>query len=265
MNCLILGNEGYLGSFLHENLKDVKIDTLRVDENVYDNGKKYDYVINCIAIADLEYCENNKEQSDYVNRDLINDIVKYYPESKIIHFSSYYVYDQSGFCSETSQTTRKYNYCRQKLESEEILGDKHVSFRLGKLFGHENLNKNERDRLTEHVIKSDKLSPDNVLFNPTSLKQVLRVVEHELKNNDLNGVYNLSNNGFSTHYEYSCYINEKLGGKKTVELSPTTKRIFHNYDSCLMSNHKLNKVINLVDWKEDMDSYLEIIKEKYKL
>ena len=262
MNLLILGHEGYLGSYLYENIKNkYNVDTLKVDSDVYYNGKKYDYVINCAAISDLEYCEENKEESDYVNRDIINDIIKYYSESKIIHFSSYYVYDDEGFCNENSKTTRKYNYCRQKLESEEIVTKNNsVSFRLGKLFGHEYLNKNERDRLPEHIIKNDNLRLDDVKFNPTRLNQVLRVVEYELKNNNLFGIYNLSNNGYSTHYEFACYINEILGNKKHIEISSKTKRIFHNYDKCLMDCSKLDKIIKLVDWRKDMDEYLENLK-----
>ena len=260
MDILLLGHDGYLGSYLYENLKNVNIDTLKVDMDVYYNGKKYDYVINCVAIADLEYCEQHKEESDYVNRDVINDILKYYPDSKIIHFSSYYVYDDEGFCNENSNTTRKYNYCRQKLESEELLGDKHVSFRLGKLFGHKNLNKNKRDRLPEYIIKNNKFKLDENKFNPTSITQILKVVEYELKNNNLYGIYNLSNNGYSTHYEYGCYINNKLGNKKHIEISSKTKRIFHNYDKCLMDCSKLDKIIKLVDWRKDMDEYLENLK-----
>lgn len=257
---LILGHSGYLGEYLHENLKNVNIDTLKVDANVYDNRNKYDYVINCAAISDLEYCEKHKEESDYVNRDLVNNIVKYYPDSKVIHFSSYYVYDDEGFCNENSNTTRKYNYCRQKLESEDIVTKNNgVSFRLGKLFGHKNLNKNKRDRLPEHIIKNNKFKLDETKFNPTSINQVLKVVEYELKNNNLYGIYNLSNNGYSTHYDFGCYINSRTGNKKHIEISPKTKRIFHNYDRCLMDCSKLNKVIKLVDWKEDMDEYLKKI------
>ena len=96
MKVLLLGHRGYLGSYLNQHLD---VDVLETRE-LYDNGAEYDYVINCIGIAVLEYCEEHKRESDYANRDVILDIKKYYHQSKIINFSSYYVYNQIGLCTE---------------------------------------------------------------------------------------------------------------------------------------------------------------------
>ena len=45
MKILLLGHNGYLGSYLHEHISS---DVL-TDRGVYDNGQKYDYIINCIG------------------------------------------------------------------------------------------------------------------------------------------------------------------------------------------------------------------------
>ena len=57
MKVLLLGHNGYLGTHLLEN---IDVDILQ-ERNVYNNGKKYDYVINCIGKPNLEYCEKNPD------------------------------------------------------------------------------------------------------------------------------------------------------------------------------------------------------------
>jgi len=85
MKILLLGHKGYLGSFLAKNLK---VDILDMpSRKLFSNGKRYDYVINCIGKPDLEYCETHIKETDYSNWLIIKDIKQFYPESKIINFS----------------------------------------------------------------------------------------------------------------------------------------------------------------------------------
>lgn len=249
MNVLLLGEKGYLGSYLYEKLK---VDTLETRE-LYNNGKTYDYVINCIGKPNLEYCEIHKEETDYSNRDVIKDIKKLYPTSKIINFSSYYVYNDEGMCNEESKVTHKYNYTRQKLEGEQLVNNG-VSFRVGKLFGHPS---NNQQKLTEYILNNDNLTLDNVYFNPTSLNQVFQVVKWELENNKLNGIFNLSNNDITTHYEYGVFINNILQTNKNIVQIDKLERQFDNYGKFLMSCDKLKQFVPLTSWKEDMIAYLK--------
>jgi len=249
MKVLLLGEKGYLGSYLYNNLK---VDTLATRE-LYNNGKIYDYIINCIGKPNLEYCELHKIETDYSNRDIISDIKKYYPNSKIINFSSYYVYDDNQICTEESKVTYKYNYTRQKLEGEKLI-DNGVSFRIGKLFGHQS---NSQQKLTDYILNNNNISLDNVYFNPTSLNQVLQVIEWELKNNKLNGIFNLSNDGITTHYEYGLFINNILNTNKNIIQIDKIKRQFDNYGKFLMSCNKLKQYLSLTPWKEDMIKYLK--------
>lgn len=252
MKILLLGHKGYLGSFL---LKNLDVDILN-NKNVYDNGINYDYIINCIGKPDLEYCENNIESTNYSNAYLINDIVKFYPNSKVINFSSYYVYNDIGFCDENSNVTKKYNYCRQKLESE-LLNKNGVTFRVGKLFGHGDLDK--QNKLTEFIIKNDKLILDTVLFNPTDVTQVLNVVKHELYHKNLNGIYNLSNDGYTSHLDYGKFINKLIGSNKTIIESKDGVRKFDNYGKFLMSCEKIKKHIELEHWELALKKYIKTL------
>lgn len=250
MNVLLLGEKGYLGSYLYDKLK---VDTLNTRE-IYSNNKVYDYVINCIGKPNLEYCEIQKEETDYSNRDVIADIKKYYPNTKIINFSSYYVYDDEGFCNENSKVTYKYNYTRQKLEGEKLINNG-ISFRVGKLFGHPLINKQQK--LTEFILNNQDLLLDDVYFNPTSLNQVLKVIEWELKNNKLYGIFNLSNDDIATHYDYGIFIDSILQTNKNITQINKLERQFDNYGKFLMSCNKIKQFIPLTSWKTDMIKYLE--------
>ena len=249
---LLLGHQGYLGSYLLNNLN---VDILST-RNIYNNYKNYQYVINCIASTNIEYCEHNVEATNYSNRDVILDIKKYYPDSKIINFSSYYVYDDDNLCTEESRVTYEYNYSRQKLEAEQ-LNNLGITFRLGKLFGHPDLHK--QYKLTEYILSNQNLVLDNISFNPTSLTQVLKVIKHELKYQNLNGIYNLSNKDISTHYEYGVFINNILNSNKIINKVDKIHKQFSNYGKFVMSCEKIEKKVTLSSWKDDMIEYLNSI------
>jgi len=249
---LIIGDRGYLGSYLAKNIQSsiAKFE----DRKLISDNVEYDYVINCIGKANLEYCESFPESTYYSNCGIMADINRYYPNSKIVNFSSYYVYDNLGLCDENSNVTTEYQYTKQNLECENSVLNG-VSFRLGKLFGGDLKSQN---KLTEHIINSSELFLDDVMFNPTSLKQVLDVIEYELTNKSLYGVYNLANKGITTHYEYGVFIDELLGSKKEITKIEKLAR-FKNYGNFTMSCEKLNRSVSLTDWKIEMNSYLNTL------
>lgn len=248
MKILLLGHNGYLGSYLYQH---ISVDILS-EQNVYDNGVKYDYVINCIGKPDVDYCENHIFETNYSNWLVVKDIIKYYPEAKLINFSSYYVYDQEGLCEESANTTDKYAYMRQKLNAEKIIKNG-VTFRLGKLFGNKNQSQN---KLVDYILNNDQLILDSVLFNPTSVDQVLKVIKYELDNNCLNGLFNLSNLGSASSYELGIFVNTLLGTNKTITQIEKINRAFHNYGKFLMDVSKLNAIYPLNHWKEDFKNYI---------
>ena len=248
MNIFLLGSRGYLGSYLQKHLNaDTKIQ----------EGKAYDYFLNCAGKPVLEYCEEHPEESYVSNFDVIRQTHKQIPEAKIISFSSYYVYDDEGYCSENSNTTNEYNYTKHKLLAEEYVTESGgVSFRIGKLFGNP---ESQQTKLTDVFLKADKITLDKVLFNPTSVKQVLSVILHELNTNSLEGVYNLSNKGITSHLNYCRYIDDYLQTRTEISIIEQMPKGFHNYGRFLMSVEKLNKVVALTPWQEDLREYLECI------
>jgi dTDP-4-dehydrorhamnose reductase len=221
---------------------------------VYSNGVNYEYVINCIGRPDIDYCELHKEETDYSNRDVMIDIQKCYPKSKIINFSSYFVYDSDGLCTEDSPVTYKYHYTRQNLEKEQLVKNG-ISLRLGKPFGHPQVDK--QSKLTEYIIQNDNLFLDDVAFNPVSLSQIYKIVLYEIETGNLHGVYNVANNNLVTSFEYGIFINKIMGADKKITRVEEIKRAFHNNNKFSMSLDKISKHVTLTDWQEDMISYLK--------
>jgi dTDP-4-dehydrorhamnose reductase len=250
-NVLLIGHTGYMGSFL---LQELECDHVS-SRDLKHNGKSYDYVINCVGVPNLEYCEEHPDETNFSNRDVVGKIQGLWPEAKLINFSSYYVYDDLGLCNEESKVTSAYSYCRQKLEGEKLMKNG-VSFRIGKLFGKSPVSQR---KLTEHILDPNvpEVSLDRVPFNPTSLDQVLRVVKFELETGELNGIFNLSNAGFTSHLAYGEFIASTLNLAKSIKEVGKIPRSFTNYGRFLMSCAKLEKHIELVPWEEDLLKYLK--------
>ena len=247
MSILIVGERGYLGSYLSKRL------LLQGTESYSE-----DYVINCAGLVSVELSEENPDKSYDSNVAVIQRLIKEYPRHKLINFSSYYVYDAPGvLCDEDSNTTDKYVYMRHKLLGERYtLEAGGVCFRLGKLYGHRDTQK--QNRLTERLIRTEGKGVvlDDVQFNPTSIASVYEVVAHELMFNDLNGLYNLSDDGTVSHYEYGKYVLNRLGITTPPEHVKKNPKMFHNYGSFAMDISKIKKAVSINKWTTMVDRYI---------
>lgn len=255
MKTLVVGANGYLGSYL---AKQLSCDTWVREKRWPDTA--YDYVINCVGIGDLEYCERHRVESYSSNVKFVIDLANRYSDSKLIHFSSYYVYDSPIPSNEDSKTTRKYVYCSDKLDSEKIVVDRDgLVFRLGKLFG----NPYARERkLTDYLIRhgqnGGKVVVDNQIFNPTSVHQVYEAILSELWNGSLFGRRNVACEEAASHYSYAREIRKYLP-KLRLKRIDRLPRMFHNYGRFEMDLSRIRSEITLNPWKRDLQNYLSDI------
>jgi len=248
MNIFILGDGGYLGSYLKQEFKE------------YLGSGPYDYVINCAGMVSVEKAEEDPEKSYASNVQTVLSLIKEYPKSRLIQFSSYYVYDKENTaCDEFENTTDRYFYMKHKLTSEKYaLTVGGVCFRLGKLYGHPEVSK--QGRLTEYVINStEEITLDNVEFNPTSLMTVKDVLEHEFKHRDLNGLFNLSDDGQATHYLYGQHILKALNKKNKIKHIDKLNKVFHNYGKFKMNIDKIKGFLPITTWETRTNDYLRSI------
>ena len=131
----ITGITGQLGSTLNKYLSRY-FNVLNNQENFYNidvsdrSELKYffkelspDYVINCAALTNVDFCEQNKSKSHEVNVDGIKNIISCSKKStKIIHISTDYVFNGNKKIYLESDTPDPLSYYgKGKLESENIL------------------------------------------------------------------------------------------------------------------------------------------------
>ena len=121
---IILGSSGFLSQNLFLNLKDKfeitmvgrKNFNIKLDYNnkqdLIDilNNKKYDTLINCIGLADVEKCEKNKKLAFKVNVDYTKNIVEAMQSAKhsmhLIHLSTDHIYSKKGYSNEYDLTIK---------------------------------------------------------------------------------------------------------------------------------------------------------------
>ena len=160
---------------------------------------------------------------------------------------------------ENSNTTTRYKYCEHKLMGEAAtVRSGGVVFRLGKIFGPSE--GKEQKKLTEALLFSKQVTLDDVRFNPVSLWQIERVIQHEFSSRSMTGIYNLSNKGVVSHYDYGRFIRDNFNPDLEIQRVKKHSRSFHNYGRFSMSCKKIEKEIPLLTWQEDMLKYIEVVK-----
>ena len=160
-NILITGGNGQLGHSLNnffEN-KNYNIDDLSF--NVFftslnntsyplnltslDNVSKLinniepDYIINCAALTNVDFCEENRKESYEVNVKIVKNIISSMPKrSKLIHISTDYIFDGEKAPYKEEDIPNPINYYGKiKLEAENIIRSsqkKYIIIRTGSLF-----------------------------------------------------------------------------------------------------------------------------------
>lgn len=251
MNILLLGHKGYLGSYLHKHLD------CYVAESDWGRDApdlQYDYVINCIAKTDMQWCEDNPVESMNVNAALVSNLSMGYPEAKLINFSSYYVYDTEELATENHPLAKtSLQYIQHKIIGEQW-NTNGINFRIGKLFGNPDRKQN---KLTDYILDNATLQLDKHKFNPCSCKCILKILQNLDFLKNATGNFNLANTGVTDPELYARFILQKTGTSKSIEL--VTRQPFPNYGRFAMDLSKIQQHLELDPWEKDMEEYLNCI------
>lgn len=176
-----------------------------------------DVIINTAAITNVDYCETNREVAWRVNVKGVENLVyaARLSGSKIIHFSTDYVFDgKKGPYSEDDTPNPISYYGRTKLASENVLKTSGIQFTIIRtmiLFG---IAKNVKENFALWVYKNlSDSKPINVVTdqfgNPTLVDDlalaVLRIVEY-----DKNGLYHIAGKDILSRYQFAIAIADKF-------------------------------------------------------
>lgn len=174
------------------------------------------FVINLIALANVDQCEENYAEAYKVNVDIaicLSDWVRNNPESWMIHISTDMVYDGEELNSEESAVVISNNYCKTKLMAEENVKQSNVTILRTNFFGrsfHPNT-KSFSDWLYQAYINKTQIQlVEDVFFSPLSMKTLGRAIERVMAS-PAAGIFNLGSHDGLSKAEFGRRFAENLG------------------------------------------------------
>ena len=283
MKILITGANGMLAKEVKEKfsvgnevtLTDVAELDITNEKMVYDviTSLKPDLIINCAAYTAVDKAEENLELADRINGDGPTNLAKAakVAGSKLVHISTDYVFggdlDLSKAYKEDDEKKPVTAYGITKLHGEQGIQnnlDEYYIFRTAWLYG---LGGNNFVKtMTKLGTERDELSVvSDQHGSPTYAKDLTEIIYQAVNKKIPYGVYNATNEGFTTWYDFTkeilaeqgieCKVNP-VTTAEYIEMMKVTqaKRPFNSQ----MSKDKLKQAgINVPEWKDGLKRYLE--------
>jgi dTDP-4-dehydrorhamnose reductase len=224
-------------------------------ENVihYINKIKPSLVINAAAYVDVDGCENNQESAYRVNGYGPGYIAEAcsITEAKLVHFSSYYVFDGSkkGYIeSDDPNPTTVYGHSKVLGENKVIekINDYRI-IRVSWIFGLHG--KNFVETMLRLSRELDTVKVVNDQFGEPTYTMDLAVKTKEIIELDP-GIYHITNNGTCSWYEFASAIINNIVPCTSKEFPKKAKR--PKYSVLMNTKTKLMR-----HWREAFKDYLK--------
>ncbi len=283
MKILITGGNGMLAREVREKFsKENEIIVTDVEElDITDENAvlefikdlKPEYIINCAAFTAVDKAEECFELADKINGDGPTNLAKAAKVvgAKLVHISTDYVFggdlDVSKDYKEDDEKNPVTVYGITKLHGEQGIEtnmDEYYIFRTAWLYGVGG--NNFVKTMTKLGTTRDEI---NVVADqhgsPTYAKDLTEIIYQAIEKKIPYGVYDATNEGYTTWYEFTKEILNKQGieckvnpvtTEEYIEMMKITqaKRPFNSQ----MSKSKLKENgINIPEWKDALDRYLE--------
>ena len=238
---------------------------------------KPEYIINCAAYTAVDKAEENYELADKINGDGPKNLAKAAKSAgaKLVHISTDYVFggnlDISKVYKEDDTKAPVTAYGKTKLHGEEeITGntDEYYIFRTAWLYGIGG--NNFVKTMTKLGSTREEISVvSDQHGSPTYAKDLTEIIYQAIEKKIPYGIYNATNEGYTTWYEFTKEILAEQGIKckvnpvtteEYIEMMKVTqaKRPFNSQ----MSKAKLEACgIKVPEWRDGLKRYLEEVKE----
>lgn len=254
MNCkriFLVGSNGLVGQAILKELKDTSFELIatsfRPDRFSFHNNYKFeilditnsaqvnyffdlykpDFIINCAAISQVDFCEENKETAWDINVNGVKNIAEAASRinAHIIHLSSDFIFDGiDGMYKETDVPNPVSFYGVTKLESEKVLdnykGRKSI-VRTVLVYGlnYQLIRSNIVTWVIDSLKANKKISVVNDQYRTPTLdsdlaKGIISIIE-----NNAEGIFHLSGNEYLSVYDFALRIAEVFSFDKTL-ISP---------------------------------------------
>jgi dTDP-4-dehydrorhamnose reductase len=284
---LVTGSNGqvaqdifFLSSFTPE-LTFHFLDRKRLDITSRDNVKEIikkispDYIINTAAYTKVDLAEKESEEAYAVNAYALQNLAQEGLESKVIHISTDYVYHSSSGAplKENAEVNPKGIYAKSKLQGEIILSNAHpnyIIFRTSWVYGPHGRNflktilRLSREKSTLMIVDDQIGSPTYTLDLAEMIIQfILNTEKNLIASSAWNNIYNYSNEGAISWYEFAKMIISQSQLKTVIEPIPTykyptpAKRPFYS----VLNLDKIKNIpgVKVYDWKDRISDCLERI------
>ncbi len=280
MKILITGSTGMLGSECKEVFGE-KHEVISPEKSMMDivswdgiietlQKVKPDVVLNCAGFTDVDACEKDPEGAHKINvegpRNLAQCCARF--ECKLVHISSDYVFDgqkmppQPYFEDDVLDPVSTYGL--SKMESEIAVRENSPNYLIVRASWLYSLR--GKDFIKFILNGSMKKKPDllrivsDQYVSPTWSHRLAVQIKTLLENGAV-GTYHATAEGYCTPFEYAEHIVKKLGIKANLEPCSLKdlKRKARRPKNCILENRLLKKqgISIMVDWKEDLDVFLD--------
>lgn len=280
---LVTGSNGQLGNEIQNLAKDISdfdfiftdVETLditdEIDLSYFFENNKIDYIINCAAYTAVDKAEEELELSNKINHLAIKNLISFSKENKIkfITISTDYVFDGKNFkpYNENDNTSPNSAYGKTKLngEIEALKYENSIIIRTSWLYSHYGPN-----FVKTMLNLGEKNSELNIIYDqigtPTYAadlaEAIIEIIEFSENNEFISGIYNYSNEGVTSWYDFAKKIfnltntNCKVNPIETKDYPTPAERPHYS----ILNKSKIKNTFNLfIPYWED--SLAECLKE----
>ncbi len=290
MKILITGANGMLAKEVREKfasnneliLTDVEELDITNEKEVlkYIEEIKPDFIINCAAYTAVDKAEENYDLAEKINGDGPTNLAKAAKKigAKLVHISTDYVFggnlDILKDYKEDDEKSPVTAYGKTKLHGEEGISknmEEYYIFRTAWLYGIGG--NNFVKTMTKLGSTRDEI---NVVSDqhgsPTYAKDLSDIIYQAIEKKIPYGIYHATNQGYTTWYEFTKEILDMQG--ITCKVNPVTTEEYirmmnitqakRPFNSQLSKEKLINQGIEIPDWKNGLERYLEEVKENEK-
>jgi dTDP-4-dehydrorhamnose reductase len=285
-NILVTGSNGQVGSEIRELSKEYDYhffftskDNLDITnkQNIKDfiERNEINCIINCAAYTAVDKAEEDKINADLVNRKAVKKLAKISKEKdiKLIHISTDYVFDGTNhkpYCEEfKTKPNSVYGQTKLDGENEMIKINPYNSIIIRTSWIYSSFGNNFVKTMLRHGREKEELG---VIFDqigtPTYARYLAKTILDILPNinNDKVTIYNYSNEGVLSWYDFSkeimkmAKIDCKINPIETFEYPTPASRPHYS----LLNKSKIKKEFNISIpyWKDSLDECLKRMGER---